>query len=98
MSSNKILAIAVAGLVGAVSLPSTAHAQSVSPERALLNRSAATSWSPTTTVTQPVFIDGERALLNRSHTIIRMPVGSAEPVIAGASIDGVKALLNRSSS
>ena len=98
MSSNKILAIAVAGLVGAVSLPSTAHAQSVSPERALLNRSAATSRSPTTTVTQPVFIDGERALLNRSHTIIRMPVGSAEPVIAGASIDGVKALLNRSSS
>lgn len=97
MSSNKILGIAVAGFVGALSLPSTAHAQSVSPERALLNRSAATSWSPTTTVTPPVFIDGERALLNRLQTIIRMPVGSAEPVNA-ASIDGVKALLNRSSS
>jgi hypothetical protein len=98
MSSNKILAIALAGLVAAVSFPSTAHAQSVTPERALLNRSAATSWSPTTTVTQPVFIDGDRALLNRFQTIVRTPVISAEPVVASASIDGVKALLNRSSS
>ena len=97
MSSNKILAIALAGLVGALSLPSTAHAQSVSPERALLNRSAATSWGTTTTFTQPAFIDGERALLNRFQTIIRTPVGSAETVVASASIDGVKALLNRSS-
>jgi hypothetical protein len=98
MSSNKILAIALAGLMGALWLPSKARAQSVTPERALLNRSATTSWSPTTTVTQPDFIDGERALLNRFQTIVRTPVMSAEPVVDGASIDGVKALLNRASS
>ena len=98
MSSKKIFAIALAGLMGALWLPSTARAQSVTPERALLNQSAATSWSPTTTVTQPVFIDGERAFLNRFQTIVRTRVMWAEPVVAGASIDGVKALLNRSSS
>jgi hypothetical protein len=97
MSSKKILAIALAGLMGALWHPSTARAQSVTPERALLNRSATTSWSPTRTVTHPVFIDGERALLNRFQTIVPTPLMSAEPVVS-APIDGVKALLNRSGS
>jgi len=98
MFSKKIFAIALAGLMGALWLPGTALAQSVTPERALLNRSAATSWSPATTDTQPVFIDGDRALLNRFQKIVPTPVMSAEPVVASASIDGVKALLNRASS
>lgn len=96
MFSNRILAVAVAGLVGALSLPSTVHAQSVTPERALLNQPAAASWGTTVAVIQPAVIDGERALLNHHQTITLNPVA---PVIADApSVDGAKALLNRSSS
>jgi hypothetical protein len=69
MSSNRILTMALAGLVGALSLPSVAYAQSVTPERALLNRTAGASWATTTTLTRPAVIDGERALLNRFPTI-----------------------------
>ena len=102
MSSTNLVAraLVLAGLVAAVSLPNTASAQAVTPERALLNRlPAITSQAPA--ATQPgvsAVIDGERALLNRSHTIIGQPVVSATPVGADASVDAVKALLNRSSS
>lgn len=93
-------ALVLAGLVAAVSLPNTARAQSVTPERALLNRlPAITSQVPAAAQPAvPAVIDGERALLNRSHTIIVQPVASATPLGAEASVDGVKALLNRSSS
>ena len=101
MSSTNLVAraLVLAGLVAAVSLPNTARAQSVTPERALFNRMPAiTSQAPA--ATQPdvsIVIDGERALLNRSHTVI-LSAESAMPLIADASVDGVKALLNRSSS
>ena len=102
MSSSNLVAraLVLAGLVAAVSLPHTARAQAVSPERALLNRlPAITSQAPAAVQPAvPAVIDGERALLNRSHTIIPQPVESATPVVADASVDGVKALLNRSSS
>jgi hypothetical protein len=93
-------ALVLAGLVAAVALPHTARAQSVTPERALLNRMPAiTSHAPAATQRAvSAVIDGERALLNRSHTIIVQPVESARPFSAEASVDGVKALLNRSSS
>ena len=95
MSSNKI-AIVVAGFIGALWLPSTAQAQSVTAERALLNRFPAPSWGTATTAfTQPDVIDGERALLNHHHAVILNPVESA--VADAPSVDGVKALLNRSS-
>lgn len=98
MSSTKIT-IVVVGLIGALWLPSTAHAQSVTPERALLNRSAVTAWGATSTFTQGPVIDGKRALLNRSYTISDTPVGSADVTVTeSASVDGVRALLNRSSS
>ena len=102
MSSTTLVARAVvlAGLIVALSLPHAARAQSVTPERALLSRMPViTSQAPA--ATQPAVsavIDGERALLNRSHTIVVQPVASAAPVAAEASVDGVKALLNRSSS
>jgi hypothetical protein len=97
MSSHKI-AIVVAGLMGALWLPSTAQAQSVTPERALLNQwPAVSSGTATAVAVPPAFIDAERALLNRFHTITPTPVGLAEPVAESASVDGVKALLNRSS-
>jgi hypothetical protein len=108
MSSTNLVAhaLVLAGLVGALSLPNTARAQSVTPERALLNRLPAIPSGPATAFTsvqapaaaQPAVIDGERALLNRSQTIILQPVEWATPVVADASVDGVKALLNRSSS
>ena len=102
MSSNNLVARAwvLAGLVAALSLPHTARAQSVTPERALLNRlPAITSQAPAAAQPAvPAVIDGERALLNRSQTIIGQSVASATPVAAEASVDGVKALLNRSSS
>ena len=101
MSSTNLVARAVvlAGIAVALSLPSTARAQT--PERALLNQGPAVSApafarSQAPAAAQPAVIDGERALLNRHPAIIRNPV---EPVIADAqSVDGVKALLNRSSS
>jgi hypothetical protein len=104
MSSTNLVARAVvlAGIAAALSLPSTALAQSVTPERALLNQWPAVSATafarfqvPATA--QHAVIDGERALLNRSQTVI-LTVESATPVIADAPVDGVKALLNRSSS
>lgn len=102
MSSNNLVAraLVLAGLVAALSLPHTARAQSVTPERALMNRfPAIASQAPAAAQPAvPVVIDGERALLNRSHTIIVQPVASATPVGADVSVDGVKALLNRSSS
>jgi len=108
MSSTNLVAhaLVLAGLVGALSLPNTARAQSVTPERALLNRLPAIPSGPATAFTsvqapaaaQPAVIDGERVLLNRSQTIILQPVVWATPVVAEASVDGVKALLNRSSS
>jgi hypothetical protein len=101
MSSTNLVARAVvlAGIAAALSLPSTARAQT--PERALLNQGPAVSATAfarfqAPAAAQPAVIDGERALLNRHQTTIRNPV---EPVIADAqSVDGVKALLNRSSS
>ena len=101
MSSTNLLsrALVLAGLVAAVALPNTARAQSVTPEQALLNRVAATAFNgvqaPATA--HPAVIDGEGALLNRSHTFIPQPVESAPLFTAAASVDGVKALLNRSS-
>lgn len=108
MSSTNLVApaLVLAGLVAAVSLPTTARAQSVTPAQALLNRLPAIPSGTATDFTrihapaaaQPAVIDGERALLNRSQTIIPQPVGSATPVVADAPVDGVKALLNRSCS
>jgi hypothetical protein len=102
MSSSNLVARAVvlAGIAAALSLPSTARAQT--PERALLNHSLAVSATASPrfqapAAAQPAVIDGERALLNRSQTVI-LTVESATPVVANASVDGVRALLNRASS
>ena len=70
MSSTNLVAraLVLAGLVGALSLPTTARAQT--PERALLNQWPAGS-APAfarfqaPAAAQPAVIDGERALLNR---------------------------------
>jgi len=102
MSSTNLVARAVvlAGIAAALSLPSTARAQT--PERALLNQGPAVSATAfarfqAPAAAQPAVIDGERALLNRSQTVV-ITVEPATPVVTNASVDGVKALLNRSSS
>ena len=98
-STNLARTVVLAGIAAALSLPNTASAQT--PEQALLNQRAvsATAFArfqaPATA--QHAVIDGERALLNRSQTVI-LTVESATPVMADAPVDGVKALLNRSSS
>src|SRR5712692_4250529 len=99
MSSSNLVAhaLVLAGLVGALSLPNTARAQSVTPELALRNRLPAIPSGPATAFTSaqapaaalPVVLDGEGALLNRCQTIILQPVGRATPVDADASVDGV---------
>jgi len=105
MSSTNLVARAVvlAGIAGVLTLPNTARAQT--PERALLNQWPAVSSGAGTAfvrfqapaAAQPAVIDGERALLNRSQTVI-LTVESTTPIIADESVDGVKALLNRSTS
>ena len=95
-------------LVGGSALlaPRSAGAQSITAEQAFLNRVTAprgtadafTQGSAAPLTIEQGFVDGERALLNRSQTIILQPVEWATPVVADASVDGVKALLNRSSS
>ena len=106
MSSTNLFsrALVLAGLVAAVSLPNTARAQSVTPEQALLNRwpamasQAPAAAQPASPAVIDAVIDGERALLNRSHTIIPLPVAPNTSSVAETPVDGVKALLNRSSS
>ena len=98
-STNLARAVVLAGIAAALSVPNTARAQT--PERALLNQWPAVSARAfarfqAPAAAQPAVIDGERALLNRSQTVI-LTVESATPVMADAPVDGVKALLNRSS-
>ena len=96
-------ALLLSALVGApaVALPAAARAQSIAPERALLNRADAT---PAAAV-QPIVaaaddvVDGERALLNHAQTGVLFAVSDDPVMFADApGVDGVRALLNRASS
>ena len=99
-------ALLLAALVGgaAVALPTAARAQSIAPERALLNRGAATpiAGAPVTPESSDELVSGEQALLSHSHTAISgrsTPAVIVQPEVADAvRVDGVKALLNRASS
>jgi hypothetical protein len=99
--AHALLPLALVG-GAAVALPAAARAQSIAPERALLNRVVAVQSvaAPATAIPVPTEtpIDGERALL--SHSQAAALARSNEPVtIADASrVDGVRALLNRASS
>lgn len=101
---NPIWTLAVSGLLGAAALaPTPAHAQGVTPERALLNAIPAGPSGTSIAVVarfsnfdpgafQPV--DGETALLAR----VEGPVPSAEypaPDDATVPFDGERALLGR---
>lgn len=97
--SFAIRMLAVAGFLGVASLvaPAAIHAQTISPERALLNTTAVVSYSGVTVVAGPSrTVDGESALLGRSTVGVasqpKMAIGSlgeARPV------DGERALLNK---
>jgi|SRR5690349_13622463 hypothetical protein len=99
-------ALLLAALVGAaaVALPTAARAQSIAPERALLNRGAATpiAAAPVTPESSDELVSGEQALLSHSHTARSggsTPVVIVQPEVADAvRVDGVKALLNRATS
>ena len=102
--------ILMAGLVGgfALTAPTAARAQSITPERALLNSVAGTAFAQLNAVPTRVaqrfvesFVDGERALLNHSQATANTPVDAIVTgevaVVDGEYPTGVKALLNRSS-
>jgi hypothetical protein len=99
-------ALLVGALVGgaAVALPRAARAQSIAPERALLNRGDATpvAAAPATTESSDELVNGEQALLSHSHAAIpglSTPAVIVQPEVADAvRVDGVKALLNQASS
>ena len=104
--STSARALLLAALVcGAVlALPQAARAQSIAPERALLNRgdAAPVAAAPVTTASSDELVNGEQALLSHSHTAIpgrSTPAVIVQPEVADAvRVDGVKALLNRASS
>jgi hypothetical protein len=94
-------------VAGAVLVVPTARAQSVTPDRALLNRLQAVPIRPVTALiegnarrasVEPDVIDGERVLLNRFRAA-RAPLiadpGFREAMLATPGPDGVRALLNR---
>ncbi len=97
-------------LVGGSALlaPRSAGAQSITAEQAFLNRVTAprgtadafTQGSAAPLTIEQGFVDGERALLNRSPAADGQPKRQNQAVASGLSspspVDGVKALLNRS--
>ena len=99
---TSVRAALVAALVGgsAVAVPTIAPAQSVTPERALLNRLDAVVGGPVTASRERASVDGERALLNRSRAVEYATADKAEatqPIVLNAPYtQGVQALLNRS--
>ncbi len=91
--------LAVAGFLGVASLgaPAAAHAQIISPERALLNPTAVASYSSFTVAAGPSrSVDGESALLGRTTVGV-----SSQPRLASGSlgearlVDGEEALLGK---
>ena len=105
-------AVVLAALLGgsALAVPAAVRAQSVTPERALVNtleqshRGTVTDLAQARVAHVPSdrgLVDGERALLNRSGTRPyqdEQPEGSHAVVPEGPSSQGVRALLNRSGS
>ncbi len=97
--SYAIRMLAVAGFLGVASLvaPAATHAQTISPERALLNTTAVVSYSRVTVAAGPSrTVDGESALLGRSTAGV-----SSQPTLASGSlrearpVDGEQALLGK---
>lgn|SRR5512134_1700510 len=95
--SPTVRALAASLLFGVAALlvPGTARAQSISPERALLNTTTvALSQAPTVTSAETRAIDGEAALLARS--VGHATQGQAMATIEERSpVDGARALLGR---
>lgn len=97
--SYAVRMLAAAGFLGMATLvaPAATHAQIISPERALLNTTAATSYIAVTTAEDPSpTVDGESALLGRStiglSTQSKVAIGSLGET---RPIDGEQALLNK---
>lgn len=97
--SYAVRTLALAGFLGVATLvaPSAIHAQISSPDRALLNTTAAASYSEVTIAASPSStVNGESALLGRSAFGI-----SSQPKLALSSLgearlaDGERALLNK---
>ena len=104
-------AVVLAALLGASALavPTPVRAQSVTPERALMNALEVSQPGAVATLAQathvPVrwgLVDGERALLNRAGTTGYQPIDRPEAthtvVPSGPYPQAVRALLNRSGS
>jgi hypothetical protein len=95
-------AVALVLLVGAAALaiPAAVQAQSVTPERALLNSATAFTQAPAVPVAvAQAALDGARALLNRSVPAYGLARESEafQTVLGDAlHVDGVRALMNRS--
>jgi hypothetical protein len=105
-------ALVLAALIGGAALvvPTSARAQAITPERALLNRAAVlpegtgalvTPLRPARVSDQADVVDGERALLNRSRADEYPAVGPSagdEPAdVDGPYLARVRALVNRAS-
>lgn len=91
--------LAVAGFLGLASLvaPAATHAQTISPERALLNTTPILAHGGVSHATAPArTVGGERALLGRSTAGV-----SSQPTLASGSlrkpgpVDGEQALLGK---
>ncbi len=81
------------GLSGLAGSAATSQAQSISPERALLNAIPAAGYGMVAVTESPSAIDGDRALLNQSIVVsgaANLATGSSGE--AGA-VDGEQALL-----
>ena len=97
--SYAIRILAMAGFLGMASLvaPAATHAQTISPERALLNTTAVVSYSGVTVTAGPSrTVDGESALLGRSNVgVMSQPKRAVGALGEYGPVDGVRALLNK---
>lgn len=102
-----VSALVVAGLLAGAGLVQSADAQSIAPERALLNQTFATGSEIGVDPIHPspivaldgAALDGERALLGRTQALrtwaSELTFTAAEPLAVSLPIDGERALLGR---
>ena len=82
--------LALSGLAGSAA---TAEAQSISPERALLNPIPAAGYGVVAGTESPFAIDGERALLNQSIAVSGAAGLATRSPGEARAVDGEQALL-----
>lgn len=97
--SHAFRMVAVAGFLGLASLvaPAAIHAQTITPEKALLNPTPIASYHGISNAPTPArTVNGERALLGRSTAgVSSQPTLASDSLRHSQTVDGEQALLGK---